>query len=45
MAFLKFNMVETIVIFIDIVWKNIPMTSEKGNIDVIGNEDLISGDR
>ena len=34
-----------IVIFIDIVWKNIPMTSEKGNIDVIGNEDLISGDR
>ena len=35
-----------IVLFVDIVWKNIPMKSPEGNIDVISVEDLAaSGDR
>lgn len=35
-----------IVLFVDIVWKNIPMKSPEGNIDVISVEDLAApGDR
>lgn len=30
-----------IVLFVDILWKNIPMSSEKGNIDTIEAEDLL----
>lgn len=30
-----------IVLFVDILWKNIPMSSEKGNVDKVEAEDLI----
>lgn len=33
-----------IVLFVDILWKNIPMSSAKGNIDAVEAEDLL-GDR
>ena len=33
-----------IVLFVDIVWKNIPMKSPEGNMDIITTEDMDTPD-